>query len=637
MCSGKVFLMIAPYNMRHINLGPPSYSGHEAYLKACYISPDNLEQPLRIIYKKNKFGVSLFSRFEASFSQVAQLFLSPHLTPKQHLVVNDEQDIMGVATEHMCYAIEKKEGAERLFYNFSNPKVNCDITEITDSEEKIYFFDKLPQGFFAKLIDAEKKGQLKIDYESLASILATSYTLEEDDLHKGNFGFYMVEKEGQAHIVFFKIDHDLMCVDSIMGFQAFRPFHLFDGSQAFNITVEDLLSFPNLKHSANGYWPTKFTYIAHPFSDKEYHSFAENKAFSHLAKNPAFIKAKWRAFYKHSLVSLEIIQYELENSSDMSMASDRAHIALITQSMAGRLAHLRAALLSIPEFRDYVTVLTDKEKADLVAEIAPKPHFLEPIKQMMATFEDYAKNSFEQDTPLHTIIKLGEYRYEETERAFGHFINIENAEGKTPLDTALELFESPFNNSKSIRHDMLGVMRHLIEKGAKKSEKFKAHPNIERQLAGYVVHNIYLEQINSELPYTDFKSLLRDLGEDHQFCLKYKKNLALECIKKWLDVRQNHLDFKKELMQLKKEVNGYATEEESAGLKYLRQLRSKLWIVRQIRGLYGNSSTLTEINNLITQKEELLAPKQAHKFSFFSCCQQTRDFICLPNSYVPSL
>ena len=96
---------------------------------------------------------------------------------------------------------------------------------LTSEDIPYYFFDKLPQGFFGQLLKAEKNDVLVIDYASMASILASSYTLEEDDLHKGNFGFYLVQKDGKPQVVFFKIDHDLMFADSIMSFNSSRSAH----------------------------------------------------------------------------------------------------------------------------------------------------------------------------------------------------------------------------------------------------------------------------------------------------------------------------------------------------------------------------------------------------------------------------
>ncbi len=607
--------MVTKYKITDIEPGNASHSGHETYKDAVY-KPNSR----KIIYKKNKFGNPLFSRLEVSFSQLAKLFLAPGLTSSEGLVVDDNNVIKGLVVDHLCYAIADKEGLDHNFYKFLKFKIGCtESKKISDAKDiPIYFLDQFPQGFFAQLIEEEKTKRLTINYESLASILATSYTLEEDDLHKGNFGFYLIEKEGKTQVVFFKIDHDLMFVDSIMGFESRRPFHLFHGHHAFDITTEDLCSFANLKHSSNSYWPTKFGYVSNPCGSKEYHSFAETRAFSRLAKNPEFIKGKWKAFYKHILISTELIQETLEQSSDFKIASDRAHIALMTQSMVTRLAHLRAALFSIPEFRGYVLSLSEEEKEQILREIIPLGHQLEaPIKGSFEIYKNYSTDGFEEnDTPLHTIIKLGEYRYEETDRMFGNFINTKNSAGKTPLDIAFERFSSPQHQPNDVRTDMLGVMKHLISKGAEKSAAFKADIAINDQIKKHTFKNSHCEKITKESAYTDLKEILRDVGEDHQFCLKYKKNLAIECINQWIQLRRGEPKFAEELQQLRNEINGKASEEDCAGLKYVRRLRTELWFLRQIRGPYGVTTSQVEINDLITRELERLRPKFKNYPSF---------------------
>lgn len=606
------------YNIKDIILGLPSHSGHEAYLSALH-RLDNQ----KIIYKKNKYGIASFSRLEVSFSQLAKLFLSPDLTPSQRLVVDDENQVVGVAVQHLCYAVENKEGLEHAFYTLNNPHSNCKTTKhrISDlAKIPIYFLDKLPQGFYAQLLKAEKAGQLTINYDSLASILATSYTMEEDDLHKGNFGFYLVEKEGKPQVEFFKIDHDLMFVDSIMGFHTRRPFHLFHGPSAFDIFAEDLLSFPNLKRSANSYWPTKFGYVANPFDNKEYHNFAEIAAFSRLATTPAFIRSKWKTFFKHCSIPRTLIETTLNECANIQDSADRAHIALITQAMVTRLAHLRAVLFSIKEFRDFVISMSDEENDELLREIIPTNDALEPqITQTLARFHTLcAENGFaEGDTPLHAAIKLGEYRYEESIRMFGQFINVKNKEGKTPLDVALEQVNAFAPDAESnVSVDMRFVMRHLLENGAQKTETFN-RAGLDHEIKHYVFANPFKTNIAATTSYTDLQQNLRDIGEAHQFCLKYKKNMAIDCIRQWIDVRKSHPDFPQELEQLKRDVNGQSSEAEAAPLKYLRQLRSRLWIVRQLRGLYGLTSTQMEINQLINQTKHELNPQGSSYFSFF--------------------
>lgn len=600
---------MAAYTIKEINLGQPSYeTGHVVYSDAVHIPTGK-----KVIYKQNKHGIAMFSHLEESFTKLAQLFLFSDLTSPQDLVVGEDNNVLGLVVEHFCYSIEKKEGLEKSFYTLNNPLEHCETSEFrasTASEIPIYFLNKLPQGFFAKL---SQDSNIKVDHDSLASILATSYTLEEDDLHKGNFGFYLVEKNSEKHAVFFKIDHDLMFVDSLMGFHTRRPFHLFRGPAAFDIHGDDLLSFPNLRYSANSYWPTKFGYLAHPFDNKEFHSYAEVAAFADLAASPNFVKAKWKSFYKHILIPTALIEERLKGSVDMNKPIDRAHVAVISQAMSARLAHLRAVLFSIKDFRDEVMNIDDESflrEVGLLDENAPA---------QIEHYRDLCTQCFDEgDTPLHTAIKLGEYRYVESIRMFGQFINVKNAAGKTPLDVALELDgPAPTNISK----DMKNIMKHLLGHGARKTKAFTA-AHSEGEIEGYVFPNPYFARIALNPPYhdesgEDFKNILRDIGEDHTLCLKYKKNRAIECITQWIKVKKNEPGFQLELEQLKSDINNQSSEEEAAGLKYIRQLRSKLWVIRQLRGLYGATTTQSVINDTVNQALEALKPHEPGCFSFF--------------------
>lgn len=356
--------MVWHYNIADIDLGKPTHAGHVTYVDAEYYLPDSTDTPSKIIFKKNKYGKPKYSRLEVAFSQLARLFLARGLTSHQKLVVNDSSQVVGLVTEHLCYVIGEKEGLNQPFFTLNNPHINCDVTMRNIAQEKdipYYFFDKLPQGFFAQLLKAEKQEALSIDYASLASLLASSYTLEEDDLHKGNFGFYLIEKEGKPRVVFFKIDHDLMFADSIMSFITSRPSHWVHDSNAFNITAEDLSDFPNLRNSTNGYWPTRINYFCNPWGSKEYHNSKETEAFAHLADVPEFKKAKWMAFYKHILIPIESIKEALEECLDETKAMDRSQISLIAQATVARQARLRSVLFSIKEFREFVCTLTKEE------------------------------------------------------------------------------------------------------------------------------------------------------------------------------------------------------------------------------------------------------------------------------------
>lgn len=624
--------MAGNFRVEDITPGPVSNSsGHEAYLKAIYNPPDQQTPPYRIIYKKNKHGRADFSRLEVTFSQLARLFLLPNLTPTHHLVIDEEKNVIGLAVQHLAYVIANKEGLDTSFYELTDPQhLGCAHSALkVDDPTKIpiYFLNNLPQGFYASLVEAETNGILTIDYESLASILSTSYTLEEDDLHKGNFGFYLVEKDGKPHAVFFKIDHDLMFVDSIMGFQTRRPFHLTHGAHAFDITVDDLMSLACLKNSCNSYWPTKFGYIANPFDNKEYRNYADIDAFARLSNNAAFIKAKWKSFYKHILIPTQLIERTLKECSDMKKASDRAQVALVTQTLTARLARLRAVLFSIKEFRDYVSQLNEQETKALLKEIIPlHGHNESLIQQVQESFVRsktlcHEKHGFENgDTPLHTAIKMGEYRYEETISMFGQFINVKNKEGKTPLDVALERVHT-FRGDQNVGKNAYFIMKHLLNNGARKTNLYKL-ADIDSAVKAYRYSNPYVQEIRASMSYGEFKRILRNIGEDHRFCLKFQKNLAVECIKRFIEVNKQHPNFEDRLLQLRNDINGYSSDEESAGVKYIRQLRSKLWIIRQLRGLYGWTSTQWEINSTINQALEQHKAKKPSCFSFFSSTQQ---------------
>ena len=626
--------MVLHYKITDIELGEPTYSGHETYLDAVYTPPGDRDNPAKIIFKKNKYGKQKYSRLEVAFGQLARLFLAKGTTSHQKLVVDNSNRVVGLVTEHLCYVIGQKESLKQTYFTLVNPRINCDVTVKNVSKEEeipLYFFDKLPQGFFAQLLKAEKENTLSIDYASLASILSSSYSLEEDDLHKGNFGFYLIEKEGKPRVVFFKIDHDLMFADSIMSFNSSRPSHWINDCNAFNITAEDLIGFPCLINSSNAYWPTKMAYFSNPWGNKAYHNFKEVEAFSLLAGIPAFKKAKWMAFYKHILLSAELIELSLKESLEESKAIERAQMSLIVEATIARQARLRSVLFSIKEFREFVCTITKDERDALVNEViesSPQPMFANQVTQTIASYENIcqSEHGFEEgDNPLITSIKLGDYRYQETIQMFGHFINMPNSAGKRALDIAFELHKTAKNSGTDIRQDTCFIMKHLLENGAQQSEEFQQF-NLNAKIESYKFPTPYLTRVVQAKTYQEFKDILRDIGEDHTLCLKFKKNLAVQCIAHFIKVNKMHPDLQPMLMQLKQEINGDCTQSEHAGLKYIRQLRSRLWIIRQIRGLYGRTSTQSEINSLVdTELERINRPKEPNCFSFFSASEDLED------------
>ena len=620
--------MVSLYHIKDIELGKSLLSGHETYPDATYIPPDKKGKPKKIIFKKNKFGNPQFSQLEIAFSKLAGLFMSGISIPDQKFVVDDSQKIVGLGIEHLGYVIEKSEGLDHSFYSLdhSGSIEQLEKKSVQSAEQiPLYFLDKLPPSFFKSLLEAEQSKTLCIDYSSLANIFASSFTLEEDDLHKGNFGFYLVEHDGKPKAVFFKIDHDLMFADSIMSFYFARPSHWLNGDNAFNITAKDLLDFPKIRDSANSYWPTKLSLFPNPWSDKEYHNQDEVAAFAQLKDFPDFKKAKWMSFYKHILLPNELLVQSLNECLDGSNSCDRAQIALLTQATVSRQAQLRTVLFSLKEFRMFLVNLTSEEKKVLLNEIVPDHtqdniQLLEQLEQTMETHQQLCVSGDgidEGDTPLHIAIKLGDYRYEETIQKYGHLINKKNNQGKTPLDCAVHRVHSAELHPEDVRQDFRFTMRHLLEHGATQTEEFKLFNKFEKVEYHKFVTS-YIDRVVQAKSYDQFKDILRDIGEDHRFCLKNKKNLAIECVARYTKENRANPEFKKILIQLKKDINGHSTKSQCAGLQYIRQLRSKLWIIRQIRGLFGWTTTQSEMNNIIERELERLKPKESNCFSFFS-------------------
>lgn len=623
--------MTRSYNLKDIKLGHPKHSGHVGYPDAIYDPSGRYGKPFKIIVKENKHGDSQFSRLEVAFSQLAGLFLASNSTPFQKIVVDDSNAAVGLAVQHLCYVIEKKEGLNQSFYQLGIQKLKGAFRRknVSTAEDiPLYFLDRLPHEFFANLLQAEKDKRLTIDYASLASIFVSSYSLEEDDLHKGNFGFYLIEKNGKPMVTFFKIDHDLMFVDSIMSFYSVRFFHWLQAEKAFDVTADDLLNFPNLEDSANSYWPTKKCYIPNFVEDKEFRTDIEVESFASLAKIPEFNQAKWTNFYKHILLPSEIIKQSLCECLDENIPEDRAQIALITQAVAARQARLRAVLFSLKEFQDFVREMSDDEKESLLQEVI----HTDPRQKatVLAKMNHYyllcnSEDGFDvKDTPLHISIKLEDYRYEETMQIFGRYVNHRNASGKCPLDVAVDNARTQKPHSPDIRQDARFTMKSLLEHGARKTKTFKRFDEDEHvEIYQFKTH--HLDKALQANDYQDLKNTLRDVGEDISFCLKFKKNLAIECIGQFIKSNQNNPNLKTILIRLRSDMNGDSSESEAAPLKYIRQLRSKLWIIRQIRGLYGNTSTQDEINGIIDNELERLKPKSSNCFSFFFCDESSES------------
>ena len=139
-------------------------------------------------------------------------------------------------------------------------------------------------------------------------------------------------------------------------------FHWAQDEYDFDITARDLLDFPDLKDSANRYWPTKQSILYHPWQDKEYGTYAEVDSFASLADVEEFNNAKWMTFYKHILIPVESIKKSLTQGFDENDPYDRSQLNMVLQAAVARQARLRAVLFSVKEFRDFVHNMSEQTK-----------------------------------------------------------------------------------------------------------------------------------------------------------------------------------------------------------------------------------------------------------------------------------
>jgi hypothetical protein len=616
-------------DIRHITLGSATQTGHSVYRRAIY-RPDST----RIIYKLNKYNNPKYSRLEVAFNALTELFLKPNLSSPQILVKDNNHNILGVASKHLWYSAIQREDQNTPFYKIkkrNDAEDDLEKSDVLEEDPPIYFLDKFEPGFFSQLCQKERQGILSLDMDSLASVLTTSYTLEEDDLHKGNIAFYLVQKNGKPHVVFQKIDADLMLADSVMSFSGTRLVNLRHGRSAFQITARDLCDFPKLYDSNNHYWPTTKRYLTKPSDNKVYNNSEEIEAFTSLNQRPDFQQAKWRHFYKHIVIPTEMISQAITTAFDPKNPFDRAQIAMITQAVIERQARLRAVLFSIPDFRHYVHTMSAQIQDDLRHEIMlsttneNREHVSEHLDHTFQHYHQFCANNGIacDDTPLHIAIRMGEYS-PIMWKSFKEFAEIENGRGEKPLDVAIQLarHDPNWEQRNTIRSHPGYIISHLLGKGVRKTQAYHLLGKRTKDLvSNYQFPTHHLNDAAKAKNSEGLIRVLRDVGEDCQFTLKMKKKLALSCVQQFIDtnINQNPQQVKLVLTKLKLALNGNGqSSSPRPELQFIRQLRSRLWVVRKIRGLLGGTATQVALTELLDQEIQRLSPSGQGRFSFFS-------------------
>lgn len=599
-------------------------SAHEIHKVVCRVD----QRKLKVYYKRNKNGDPLLSINEVAFSELARLLMPRSITPRHYLVKNKETGLIsGLINQDIGVIIGERESIQSTTFLKVDP-ITDHFEGVYVSEESLIpyvFFSQLPHGYFAKLMKMRKNNEINIDMESLASVLAGKYMLEEDDLHKGNFGFYVVEQHGKPLIKFFTIDHDLLLANSITSFIHFRIPNIGYTDTSFNITPEDLIGFPDLQDSLNHYWPTKKRIWVRSGDDKVYTSFEEMEAFKNLKDDPEFNQAKWKRFLKGVFLTDELMQVALGLHLNKNNPNDLAKVELIAQAMNERLIQLRANLLSIEEFRAYV--ISQEGQDDLQSlineyeayindvlehcELGTKNpgEFREELLKGVRESAEFCKDCCRVnpgrpelavqtgDTPLHVAIRIGQYRFEESEKAYGNYWNSLNKEtqSKQPIDVAVEMARNYIidSNREDPAKDPFAVIQDLLQRGAKRTPELE-HLLEEKKL---VIEHYRFNSKYYSLPvknYADLKKIITEIGSDLKLSLKTKKNIVLDLVNQHL----NKLT-KDECGQFQADLNGGYNRPIAPEFLFISQLRTNLWIIRMIRGLYGMSSTRFELNSLL--------------------------------------
>ncbi|MBL7478403.1 Dot/Icm T4SS effector AnkK/LegA5 [Legionella bononiensis] len=607
-----------------------------------------------IIYKENKHRNPEASIKEVAFSEMARLFMLPNSTPKYHLVHDEEQKkITGVACLHIHLAIAQQVNIKNTAFqriHFSPEKKHYEFTKVkikNSADIPYQFLNQLPHGFFSTLMEQRNKGALTIDMDSLANTFVNKYTLEEDDLHKGNFGIYTIIKNNKPHIVFFNIDHDLMLSDSIMSFINLRATNWSYGEKSFNITPRDLINFPDLRDSGNHYWPTHGRFAVKFNDDRAYINTRERNAFSSLKNDPEFNQYKWKRFLKCIMVPEQLMKSAMALHLDPSNPKDASDINLITQATHERVIKLRAVLFSIPEFREYLNSEHGKNDLNTIKQefnqymaesLINQNSLIRSIKNDIESQSDRYLElcSSEQetlikegDTPLHINIRLGEYRFDESQKAFNEYLGSANFEGQSPIEVAADMAQSYEPGSEQINpgKDPLCVIRHLLSQGAKMTPKVaEVLESKGVDIENYHFRSQYYDKTIAN--YADLKAVMGEISQDPDLSLKNKKTIAVNVISQHIKSLSSE-----EIKQLKNDLNGTKNNPIASEFLFISQLRSSLWIVRAIRGLYGNSSTKMELNSLINDSEYRLKinPHQLFAQRYSSTISENRPEVTEDN------
>jgi hypothetical protein len=724
------------------NANKNSTNGHETHFQTIFY--DDQGHAHHIIFKKNKYHGELgqkASELEASFSALANLFGAPHRALKQNIITNEQDEIIGVASEHAAHmllkirtqtqekiaqtskqlssvnelsqeelnawlagykpilteqdrwkktslahefamsmqrnilehearmdnyfserkkmGLYKKELDEKylsqlihycqqlvskgknlnldevpqefkhdiellhMAYDKKMLEFKCDrclkqnITQamelsFLDAGKGFNFLDKVPQNFFAQLMIAKKEGKVNLDMDSLADVLTTAYGLEEDDLHKGNIGYYVsLQEKDKPCVHFFKIDNDLMFVNKLMASRNGARFANWGYTKYdFAITSRDLSGFPDLQDSGNHYWPTKKALLSK--GSKAYQNYEDREAYKSLKNDPEFKKAKWQRFLKQIVMPHDLIVSSLQQP--LTALNDpherQGTLSLVQRAVAARMNELRLRLISIPEFRQFLTQNHQEAKALILSEMKQHAQNLGCSKEEMATHHFEAELAldtvliasalYSRKKIMHTAIMTQGYRCYDTALLLKKNMNTRDEDGLTPLDYAIEQYEI-YSGLQKEAHETnkmsyQKMIRYYADVLCDLDREKAEYTLLEKTQYKALITQAQKENSISQLPVVstldEYKMVLEHMRAQPMRTLKQDKVSAIALLEK------AQLSTK-DLQQLKEEL---ASSKLMSPLKFIKELRSEIWLIKLIRGAYGITSTLNSINETIQIK-----------------------------------
>ncbi len=491
---------------------------------------------------------------------------------------------------------------------------------LVEEKKGFNFLDKLPKNFFSLLLHAKKTGKIDLDMNSLADVFATAYGLEEDDLHKGNLGYYItIGEHNRPCFHFFKIDNDLMLINKIMSARnAIRINQYHYSARHYNINPMDLVNFPDLRHSANHYWPTKTSFFTR--GTKAYHNTNERQAFQSLKNDSEFKQAKWQRLLKQIIIPDELLIATLHHPLKVlhDEHASKEMVSLIERAVSARMSELRITLLSVPEFRDYLKTNEQSIKKILINEIKQQIAHLKcdkketdayilKIEHSLHTLVTLSKKNVPLP-PIHNALITKSYLCYNTAIRFKEELNNKDAEGHTTLDYAIERYKHFSNKlihetgekNKRYSHEMRTYYADIIwDLHLNNAQYTQSSQEQYKTLLIMVKQHHSSNQLPIVTTLAEYKKIIEQLRAQPRRSLKQDKVDALQLLEK---ASLNEHD----LQQLKHELHASPT---AAPLKFIKELRSDLWVIKYLRGAYGYTSTLAQMSQLINTKLQKIEPE----------------------------